>query len=251
MIHIPTHLTWLDMTHGLSMEDKLKHAMQTMICCLEYWFSYYRLLSLSMFKDSLFWSFLSFLSFHTFFLSFLFTLSFFLSFLFTLSFFPFFSHFLSFFPFFSYFLSFLSFHTFFPFFSHFLSFFPFFSYFLSFFPFFSHFLSFLFTLSFLSFHTFFLSYFSFFIILSFIFFPIFLSFLFLFFFLLKISAVFLRNYWVRCIWDLKCHCSRCLVCNTILYFSVWAPKGLCFGVQTWDGWCLLLKSYAFGMIFYF
>ena len=173
MIHIPTHLTWLDMTHGLSMEDKLKHAMQTMICCLEYWFSYYRLLSLSMFKVSLFWSFLSFLSFHTFFLSFL------------------------------------------------------------------------------SFHTFFLSYFSFFIILSFIFFPIFLSFLFLFFFLLKISAVFLRNYWVRCIWDLKCHCSRCLVCNTILYFSVWAPKGLCFGVQTWDGWCLLLKSYAFGMIFYF
>jgi hypothetical protein len=87
MIHIPTHLTWLDMTHGLSMEDKLKHAMQTMICCLEYWFSYYRLLSLSMFKDSLFWSFLSFLSFHTFFLSFLFTLSFFLSFLFILSFF--------------------------------------------------------------------------------------------------------------------------------------------------------------------
>lgn len=146
MIHIPTHLTWLDMTHGLSMEDKLKHAMQTIICCLEYWFSYYRLLSLSMFKDSLFWSFLSFL----------FILSFFLTFLSLL-----------------YFL-------------------------------------------FFSFHSFFLSFFFFFFS----------------FFLLKMSAVFLRNYWVRCIWDLKCHCSRCLVCNTILYFSVWAPKGLCFGVQT-------------------
>ena len=114
MIHIPTHLTWLDMTHGLSMEDKLKHAMQTMICCLEYWFSYYRLLSLSMFKDSLFWSFLSFLSFHTFFpffshfLSYLFILSFFLTFLSLLYFLLFsFQSFFLFFFYFSFFLRYL------------------------------------------------------------------------------------------------------------------------------------------------